>query len=149
MSFRPTLALLSKASRLPLSSKKGNKDFYKGTRTPNVLLRKRIALADKHGMQLYDEFGRPATWNKRTHRIDEARVPAYIVPPGLADTPLRPYVYMGPASSSGVPMPAPGYPGGPKMEPKRGLDADYYEAVSEEIWQRREAADGEGSGSKR
>jgi hypothetical protein len=30
MSFRPTLALLSKASRLPLSSKKGNKDFYKG-----------------------------------------------------------------------------------------------------------------------
>jgi len=59
-----------------------------GTRTPNVLLRKRIALADKHGMQLYDEFGRPATWNKRTHRIDEARVPAYIVPPGLADTPV-------------------------------------------------------------
>jgi len=46
-------------------------------------------------------------------------------------------------------MPAPGYPGGPKMEPKRGLDADYYEAVSEEIWQRREAADGEVSAAAR
>lgn len=28
--FRPTLALFSKASRLPLTSKKANKDFYKG-----------------------------------------------------------------------------------------------------------------------
>jgi hypothetical protein len=35
------------------------------------------------------------------------------------------------------------------MEPKRGLDADYYEAVSEEIWQRREAADGEVSAAVR
>jgi len=35
------------------------------------------------------------------------------------------------------------------MEPKRGLDADYYEAVSEEIWQRREAADGEVSAAAR
>jgi len=39
MSFRPTLALLSKASRLPLSSKKGNKDFYKGAPPCPLLLR--------------------------------------------------------------------------------------------------------------
>lgn len=29
--FKPTLALLSKASRAPLTSKGGNKEFYKGT----------------------------------------------------------------------------------------------------------------------
>lgn len=29
--FRATLATMSKASRLPLNSKRANKDFYKGT----------------------------------------------------------------------------------------------------------------------
>lgn len=28
--FKPTLALMSKASRAPLTSKGGNKEFYKG-----------------------------------------------------------------------------------------------------------------------
>lgn len=57
-----------------------------GTRAGNVLLRKRIALADRQGNQLYDAQGRPRTWNLRTHRLDEGRMVSFVVPPGLADT---------------------------------------------------------------
>lgn len=41
MAFRPSLAALSKASRLPLTSKQANKDFYKGaSRGSEALLRR-------------------------------------------------------------------------------------------------------------
>lgn len=85
--MRPTLNLFAKASRLPLNSKKANKDFYKGTGTGNIMRRKRLAVAIRTtGEQLYDEFDRPRTWNLTTHRLDEARIPSYIVPPGMADS---------------------------------------------------------------
>lgn len=85
--MRPTLSLFSKASRLPLTSKRGNKDFYKGTRTGNIMRRQRIAQADRFtGRQFYDEFGRPNTWTMMTREIDESKVTSYIVPPGLAET---------------------------------------------------------------
>ena len=85
--MRPTLALFSKASRLPLTSKRGNKDFYKGTRTGNIMRRKRIAQADRFtGRQMYDDLGRPSTWTMKTNLIDESRVTSYIVPPGLAES---------------------------------------------------------------
>ena len=92
--LRPSAPLLSKASRMPLNSKKANKDFYKGTRTGNILRRKRIALADSRGNQHYDDFGRPLSWNLRTHRIDEARMPSFVVPPGLEDTKVRLHVLL-------------------------------------------------------
>lgn len=84
--FKPTQVACSKASRLPLNSKKANKDFYKGTRTGNIMRRKRIATADPRGKQLYDKNGRERYWHLKTDRIDEARVPNYVVPPGLAET---------------------------------------------------------------
>ena len=123
--LRPSAPLLSKASRLPLNSKRAGKDFYKGTGTGNILRRKRIALADSQGNQHYDELGRPRTWNLRTHRIDEARMVSFVVPPGLADTRLKPYVYLGNASDGGTERPQPGQPGAPKM-PAGGMNATYY-----------------------
>ena len=51
--------------------------------------RKRIALADRQGNQLFDKLGRERTWNLKTHLIDEARMPSYVVPPGLANTEVR------------------------------------------------------------
>jgi large subunit ribosomal protein L41 len=83
--MRPSLALFSKASRLPLNSKKANKDFYKGTRTGNIMVRRRMPVANRNtGEQLFNNLGQPRTWNIKTNRIDEARVPSYIVPPGIA-----------------------------------------------------------------
>lgn len=96
-----------------------------GTRAANVLLRKRIALADPKGHQLYDDKDRPRTWNLRTHRIDEARMVSFVVPPGLADTRLKPYVYLGNASDGGTERPQPGQPGAPKM-PAGGMNGAYY-----------------------
>lgn len=123
--LRPSAPLLSKASRLPLNSKRANKDFYKGTRTGNIMRRKRIALADSQGNQHYDELGRPRTWNLRTHRIDEARMPSFVVPPGLADTKLRPYVYIGAPTDGGNERPLPGVPDAPKMR-QGGMNGEYY-----------------------
>jgi hypothetical protein len=96
-----------------------------GTRAANVLQRKRIALADPKGHQLYDDKDRARTWNLRTHRIDEARMVSFVVPPGLADTRLKPYVYLGNASDGGTERPQPGQPGAPKM-PAGGMNAAYY-----------------------
>lgn len=85
--MRPTLNLLSKASRLPLNSKKANKDFYKGTGTGNILVRKRIAVANRRsGEPILDEYGRVKTWNLKVNRLDESRITSYVVPPGLYDT---------------------------------------------------------------
>ncbi|PWN42907.1 hypothetical protein IE81DRAFT_323049 [Ceraceosorus guamensis] len=136
--FRATSALFSKASRLPLTSKKANKDFYKGTGALNVLRRKRIALADRKGQQLDKK-----TWTLMTHRLDELRVPAYIVPPGLNDTNnLRPYVYRGSEEAGGTPVnPKSGYPDGPRMT-SAGFDAAYYRKVSGGVYQRRAVKDG-------
>ncbi|PWN49073.1 hypothetical protein IE53DRAFT_388726 [Violaceomyces palustris] len=139
--FKPTQALFSKASRLPLNSKKGNKDFYKGTRTGNIMMRKRIATSDRTGKQLYDKNGREMSWTKMTNRIDESRVPSYIVPPGLAETPLRPYVFMGEALEGGVPKrPDPGMPSYPRMG-KEGFNGVYYRTIVEEMLAKRAVKD--------
>ncbi|WFC98943.1 hypothetical protein MYAM1_001676 [Malassezia yamatoensis] len=116
---------MSKASRLPLNSKRANKDFYKGTRTGNIMQRKRIALADRAGNQLKDGLGRGRTWNLRTHRIDESRTISFVVPPGLNDTKLKPYVYLGKESEGGAGRPEPGQPGAPKM-PEDGMNGTFY-----------------------
>ncbi|KDN36357.1 hypothetical protein K437DRAFT_241230 [Tilletiaria anomala UBC 951] len=135
----PTAVTLSKASRLPLTSKQANKNFYKGTRTGNVLLRKRIALVTRTtGAQLYDAQGHERTWNKRVGgRLDESRMVSFVVPPGLADTKLKPYVFTGKESESGVPRPERGYPGGPRMSGPRALDGTYYSSLIDAISVRR------------
>ncbi|KAL9940094.1 hypothetical protein V8E36_000799 [Tilletia maclaganii] len=126
--MRRTLTLLSKALRLPLTSKRANKDFYKGTRTGNIMKRKRIALTDKNGKQLFHPDGRARIWNLKTERIDESRVPCFIVPPGLAETQLKPYVFMGDTKDGGVSRPQPGYPGGPKMSAD-GFNSSFYQRL--------------------
>ena len=160
--MRPSLSLWSKASRLPLNSKKANKDFYKGTRTGNIMVRKRIAVANRNtGEDLYDDRGRVRTWNLKTHRIDENRVTSYIVPPGLEDSKVRvqcktdalrkwptdlsplpqlqPLVFLGTKTNNGVEeRPSTGgYPGAGKMRPGGGLDAAFYEQLRPSIWERR------------
>ncbi|EPQ28379.1 uncharacterized protein PFL1_04206 [Pseudozyma flocculosa PF-1] len=135
--FKPTPSLCSKASRLPLTSKKGNRDFFKGTRTGNIMRRKRIATSDPAGRQLYDKNGRELSWTIKTHRIDEARVPSYIVPPGLAETKLRPYVFIGDASDGGVSSKDKiGMPNYPKMD-QHGFDGTYYRSIINEMLQKR------------
>ncbi|PWN94195.1 hypothetical protein FA10DRAFT_248806 [Acaromyces ingoldii] len=142
--MRPTLNLFAKASRLPLNSKKANKDFYKGTGTGNIMRRKRLAVAIRTtGEQLYDEFDRPRTWNLMTHRLDEARIPSYIVPPGMADSRLRPLVFLGEKEDQGKgkDRPLPGYPMGHKMKARAGMDGAYYEQMREDIIERRDLRD--------
>lgn len=89
--FKSTQITLSKASRLPLNSKKANRDFFKGTRTGNIMRRKRIATADPKGTPLFDKNGNQRYWHLKTGQIDEARVPNYVVPPGLAETKVSIY----------------------------------------------------------
>ncbi|KAN0061008.1 hypothetical protein ACQY0O_006742 [Thecaphora frezii] len=135
--FKPTPSLCSKASRLPLTSKKGNRDFFKGTRTGNIMKRKRIATSDPRGNQIYDEYGRPKSWTIKMHRIDESRVPSYVVPPGLAETNLRPYVFVGAESDGGVTRKGKwGLPGYPKMDNK-GFDGTYYRSIINEVLAKR------------
>jgi len=50
---------------------------------------------------------------------------SFVVPPGLADTKLKPYVYLGSESDGGTERPLPGQPGAPKM-PAGGMNATYY-----------------------
>ncbi|WFD32274.1 hypothetical protein MSPP1_003319 [Malassezia sp. CBS 17886] len=137
--LRATAPVGSKASRLPLTSKKANKDFYKGTRTGNVMRRQRIALADRQGNQLYDAQGRARTWNLRTHRLEETRMVSFVVPPGLADTDLKPYVFIGNESDGGSQRPERGIPGAPPM-PAGGMNASYYSRLVDRmlLTQRRE-----------
>ncbi|CAO1615219.1 unnamed protein product [Parajaminaea phylloscopi] len=85
--MRPSTTWLSKALRLPLNSKRGNADFYKGTRTGNILRRRRLPLMGHQGTRVQtDQNGREKVWTVRTHRIDESKIPSFVVPPGLADT---------------------------------------------------------------
>ncbi|KAL8280655.1 hypothetical protein RQP46_006978 [Phenoliferia psychrophenolica] len=78
MSFKPTLALLSKASRAPLTSKGGNKEFYKGTGSFPGLGPKRQG---RHG-------GR----SKAPYILMPERMRTFVVPEGLNTSSLKPYV---------------------------------------------------------
>ncbi|KAM0752286.1 hypothetical protein T439DRAFT_312421 [Meredithblackwellia eburnea MCA 4105] len=76
--FRPTLAVLSKASRAPLTSKGGNKEFYKGTGSFPGLGPKRQ--------------GRHGTRSKAPYILMPERMRTFVVPEGLNDSNLKPYV---------------------------------------------------------
>ncbi|PWZ03343.1 hypothetical protein BCV70DRAFT_197559 [Testicularia cyperi] len=91
--------------------------------------RKRIATADPQGRQLVDKNGNGRYWHLKTKRIDEARLPSYVVPPGLAETKLRPYVFLGASSDGGVSRQGKvGLPNYPRMD-QHGFDGTYYRSV--------------------
>ncbi|CDR44780.1 RHTO0S10e00342g1_1 [Rhodotorula toruloides] len=75
--MRATLQLLSKASRAPLTSKQGNKNYYKGTGSHPGLGSKRT--------------GRHAV-GKAPYIMMPERMRRFVVPEGLNETDLKPYV---------------------------------------------------------
>ncbi|PCH41689.1 hypothetical protein WOLCODRAFT_151738 [Wolfiporia cocos MD-104 SS10] len=79
----PTLARLSKASRRPMTTKRGNKDFYKGTRQAFLPGGHRTGAPGKHVVS-----------GKAKYRLIDEKV-RYFVAPAIEDirnSPLRPYV---------------------------------------------------------
>ncbi|TKA54285.1 hypothetical protein B0A53_03377 [Rhodotorula sp. CCFEE 5036] len=76
--MRATLAALSKASRAPLTSKQGNKEFYKGTGSMPGLGPKRQ--------------GRYAAGSKAPYILMRERMRTFVVPQGLDSSDLKPYV---------------------------------------------------------
>ncbi|KAL5490539.1 hypothetical protein ACEPAI_5372 [Sanghuangporus weigelae] len=67
--MRPTLACFSKASRMPLTPKRGNKDYYKGTRQAS-LPGLRTGAPGKY-------FGR----GTNAYRLLDERVRVFVAPP--------------------------------------------------------------------
>ncbi|GAA5908249.1 hypothetical protein JCM6882_006782 [Rhodosporidiobolus microsporus] len=76
--MRASLSLFSKASRAPLVSKQANKEFYKGTGSLPGLGPKRQ--------------GRHAGRGKAPYVLMEERMRTFVVPEGLNETDLKPYV---------------------------------------------------------
>ncbi|CAL1715774.1 unnamed protein product [Somion occarium] len=79
-----TLARLSKASRRTLTPKRGNKDYYKGTRQAFLPGGPRTGAPGKHVVK-----------GKAKYRLVDEKV-RYFVAPAIEDiesSPLRPYVY--------------------------------------------------------
>ncbi|KAF8809126.1 hypothetical protein BYT27DRAFT_6535769 [Phlegmacium glaucopus] len=82
----PTAARLSKASRLSLTPKRGNKDFYKGTRQAFLPGGRRTGAPGKH-----------VVGGKAKYRLLDEKVRVYVAPPihEIESSPLKPYVAMG------------------------------------------------------
>ncbi|THH14580.1 hypothetical protein EW146_g5769 [Bondarzewia mesenterica] len=79
----PTLVRLSKASRLPLTTKRGNKDFYKGTRQAYLPGGHRTGAPGKHVVA-----------GKAKYRLIDEKVRFFVAPPieDIINSPLKPYV---------------------------------------------------------
>jgi len=79
----PTLARLSKASRRALTPKRGNKDFYKGTRQAYLPGGHRTGAPGKH-----------VIGGSAKYRLLDEKVRVFVAPPvqDLNDSPLKPYV---------------------------------------------------------
>ncbi|KAF8518378.1 hypothetical protein BU17DRAFT_48741 [Hysterangium stoloniferum] len=82
----PTVVRLSKASRLPLSSKRANKDFYKGYRA-----------AFEPGGRRTGAPGRHVIGGKAKYRIIDENVRYYVAPDidTIRNSPMGPYVHKG------------------------------------------------------
>ncbi|QRV75933.1 ribosomal protein subunit L27 [Ceratobasidium sp. AG-Ba] len=82
----PTRALFSKASRLPLTPKHGNNDFYKGTRAAYLPGGHRTGAPGKH-----------VVGGKAKYRIIDEKVRYFVAPPisDIVNSPLKPYVRAG------------------------------------------------------
>ncbi|KAI0761102.1 hypothetical protein BC629DRAFT_1546282 [Irpex lacteus] len=79
----PTLACLSKASRRALTPKRGNKDFYKGTRQATLPGGLRTGAPGKHVVK-----------GKAKYRLVDEKVRYFVAPPieDIVASPLRAYV---------------------------------------------------------
>ncbi|KAF8070047.1 hypothetical protein FPV67DRAFT_998501 [Lyophyllum atratum] len=79
----PTVARLSKASRRPLTTKRGNKDYYKGTRQAFLPGGLRTGAPGKH-----------VIGGKAKYRLLDDKVRVFVAPPleELLSSPLKPYV---------------------------------------------------------
>ncbi|KAI0697012.1 hypothetical protein BC835DRAFT_1339736 [Cytidiella melzeri] len=79
----PTLACFSKASRRSLTPKRGNKDFYKGTRQSMLPGGLRTGAPGKHVVK-----------GKAKYRLVDEKVRYFVAPPiqDIETSPLRPYV---------------------------------------------------------
>ncbi|KAI9429313.1 hypothetical protein H4582DRAFT_1380535 [Lactarius indigo] len=77
----PTLARLSKASRLPLTPKRGNKDYYKGTRQAYLPGGHRTGAPGKHVVR-----------GKAKYRLCDEKVRFFVAPPieDIKSSPVRP-----------------------------------------------------------
>jgi large subunit ribosomal protein L41 len=82
----PTAARLSKASRVSLTPKRGNKDFYKGTRQAFLPGGRRTGAPGKHVVR-----------GKAKYRLLDEKVRVYVAPPiqDIESSPLKPYVALG------------------------------------------------------
>ncbi|KAF8155478.1 hypothetical protein B0H34DRAFT_496409 [Crassisporium funariophilum] len=82
----PTAARLSKASRAPLTPKRGNKDFYKGTRQAFLPGGRRTGAPGKH-----------VIGGSAKYRLLDDKVRVYVAPPihEIESSPLKPYVALG------------------------------------------------------
>ncbi|KAF8887596.1 hypothetical protein BD779DRAFT_505209 [Infundibulicybe gibba] len=78
-----TIVRLSKASRKPLTTKRGNKDYYKGTRQAFLPGGHRTGAPGKH-----------VIGGKAKYRLLDEKVRVYVAPPleELQSSPLKPYV---------------------------------------------------------
>ncbi|KAH9478796.1 hypothetical protein JR316_0009257 [Psilocybe cubensis] len=81
-----TVARLSKASRAPLTPKRGNKDFYKGTRQAFLPGGRRTGAPGKH-----------VIGGKAKYRLVDEKVRVYVAPPleEIENSVLKPYVALG------------------------------------------------------
>ncbi|KAG7089789.1 hypothetical protein E1B28_011440 [Marasmius oreades] len=79
----PTAARLSKASRRPLTTKRGNKDYYKGTRQAVLPGGHRTGAPGRHVVR-----------GKAKYRLLDEKVRVFVAPPILEieNSTLRPYV---------------------------------------------------------
>ncbi|KIM37185.1 hypothetical protein M413DRAFT_448682 [Hebeloma cylindrosporum] len=82
----PTAARLSKASRAPLTPKRGNKDYYKGTRQAFLPGGHRTGAPGKHVIR-----------GRAKYRLLDEKVRVYVAPPieEIEASPLKPYVAIG------------------------------------------------------
>ena len=82
----PTVARLSKASRRPLTPKRGNKDYYKGTRQAFLPGGLRTGAPGKH-----------VIGGKAKYRLIDEKVRVFVAPPleQIVSSPLKPYVGLG------------------------------------------------------
>ncbi|KAF8630523.1 hypothetical protein AX15_002869 [Amanita polypyramis BW_CC] len=79
----PTIVRLSKASRRPLTPKRGNKDYYKGTRQAYLPGGLRTGAPGRH-----------VIGGKAKYRLLDEKVRVFVAPPleKINSSPLRPYV---------------------------------------------------------
>ena len=116
--MHPTLVRFSKASRAPLTPKRGNKDFYKGTRQAFLPGGHRTGAPGKH------VIGGPAKY-----RLVDSQVRVYVAPPleDILNSPLKPYVALGTNVGSDVEKAVWG-----AFRSDRGLDGKHFLRVARE-----------------